>query len=117
MHPGQVNLHDWIDELSDLLDVDTEADEGLLSDLADVAVENVDPGAGPVTAFLLGVAAGVREAGPEKIERLAAQVQVLAESWDRPADLVVADDDEIEEIDELEGLEFETEDEEEEATV
>jgi hypothetical protein len=112
-----VNLHDWIDELSDLLDVDTEADEGLLSDLADVAVENVDPAAGPVTAFLLGVAAGMRGARPDKIERMAGQVQALAESWDRPADVAAAadEDDDIEELDDLDALEFD--DEEEEATV
>ena len=90
-----MNLHDWIDELSDLLDVETEADEVLLADIADIAVENVASNAGPVTAFLLGVAAGVREAGPERIERMAAQVQELAESWDRPADAVDDDDDDI----------------------
>ncbi|UMG94378.1 DUF6457 domain-containing protein [Nocardioides sp. TF02-7] len=70
-----MNLHDWIDELCDLLDVDSEADEGLLGDLAQVAHDNVHPVAGPVTTFLLGVAAGARDAGPDTIERLAAQVQ------------------------------------------
>ena len=34
---GAVNLHDWIDELSDVLDVETELDEGLVLDLARVA--------------------------------------------------------------------------------
>nr|WP_246303559.1 DUF6457 domain-containing protein [Nocardioides thalensis] len=116
MHSGLVNLHDWIDELSDLLDVETEADEVLLADIADIAVENVASNAGPVTAFLLGVAAGVREAGPERIERMAAQVQELAESWDRPADAVDDDDDDtVEELDDLDELEFDEE--EEEATV
>lgn len=111
-----MNLHDWIDELSDLLDVDSEADEVLLADIADIAVENVAANAGPVTAFLLGVAAGVREAGPERIERMAAQVQELAESWDRPADAVDDDEEEVvEELDDLDELEFD--DEEEEATV
>lgn len=95
-----MNLHDWIDELSDLLDVDTEADEGLLTDLAAVAVDYVDPKAGPVTAFLLGVAAGARDAGPETVERLAGEVQELAESWDRPAD-EDEDDDEEDELEEL----------------
>lgn len=80
-----MNLHDWIDELCDLLDVDSEADESLLGDLAEVAQENVHPGAGPVTAFLLGVAAGARDADPEAVERMAARVQGLAEAWDRPA--------------------------------
>lgn len=95
-----MNLHDWIDELCDLLDVETEADESLLEDLAEVAQENVHPTAGPVTAFLLGVAAGGRGAGPEAVERMAARVQALAEAWDRPAGLSDDDaeaDDEIEE--------------------
>lgn len=110
-----MNLHDWIDELSDLLDVDTEADEVLLADIADIAVENVAPNAGPVTAFLLGVAAGVREARPDLIERMAAQVQELAESWDRPAVALDDDDDDVGELDDLDELEFDEE--EEEATV
>ncbi|HYG94892.1 MAG TPA: DUF6457 domain-containing protein [Nocardioides sp.] len=96
-----MNLHDWIDELCDLLDVEAEADEGLLGDLAEVAVENVHQAAGPVTAFLLGVAAGVRDANPEQVERMAARVQALAEAWDRPASAVVVEEDE-EEIEDLE---------------
>ena len=38
---GLVNLHDWIDELADVLDVETEVDEGLVLDLARVAAQNV----------------------------------------------------------------------------
>lgn len=109
-----MNLHDWIDELCDLLDIESEADEALLVDLAEVAHDNVHATAGPVTAFLLGVAAGSRDAGPEAVERMAARVQALAESWDRPAgdsgddddteaDLEVEEDlrhlDEIDEVD------------------
>lgn len=81
-----MNLHDWIDELADVLDVEAEVDEGLLGDLVQLATENVDRGAGPVTAYLLGVAAGEQGADPEEVERLAARAQTLAESWDRPAD-------------------------------
>jgi len=94
-----VNLHDWIDELCDLLDVDSEADESLLGDLAEVAHDNVHPAAGPVTAFLLGFAAGARDAGPDQVERMAAKVQALAEAWDRPAG-AAADDDRDAEADE-----------------
>jgi hypothetical protein len=113
-----VNLHDWIDELSDLLDVETEADEALLGDLADVAVENVDHHAGPVTTFLLGVAAGARNAGPDAVERLAARVQALAEAWDRPADAVAPDDDEVEvELVDLDELELDDDEEEADAVV
>ena len=96
-----VNLHDWIDELCDLLDVDTEADESLLGDLAEVARDNVHPTAGPVTAFLLGVAAGARDAGPDAIERMAARVQAFAEAWDRPAGAAADDDSDTEADDEV----------------
>jgi hypothetical protein len=87
-----VNLHDWIDELSDVLDVETEVDEGLILDLARTAAQNVQKTAAPITAYLLGVAAGARDADPETIERLAAKAQQLAESWDRPADAPDPDD-------------------------
>ena len=82
-----VNLHDWIDELSDVLDLeDVEVDEGLLADLTRTAAENVERMAAPVTAYLLGFAAAAKGAGPDGVERLAARAQILAEGWDRPAD-------------------------------
>lgn len=87
-----MNLHDWIDELSDVLDVETEVDEGLILDIARTAAQNVQKTAAPITAYLLGVAAGARDADPETIERLAAKAQQLAESWDRPADAPDPDD-------------------------
>ncbi|KRB78420.1 hypothetical protein ASE01_03890 [Nocardioides sp. Root190] len=98
-----MNLHDWIDELCDVLDIDAEADEALLADLAGITRDNVHPAAGPVTAFLLGFAAGEQEADPDAVEKLAAKAQGLAESWDRPAGAPAAEDEdvEIEEIDEL----------------
>ena len=42
--------------------------------------------AAPVTAYLLGFAAGSQSANPEEVEALAARAQKLAEGWDRPAD-------------------------------
>ena len=81
-----MNLHDWIDELADVLDVETEVDEGLILDLARVAAQNVQKTAAPITAYLLGYAAGADGADPEAVEKLAAKAQLLAESWDRPAD-------------------------------
>jgi hypothetical protein len=89
---GFVNLHDWIDELADVLDVETEVDEGLVLDLARVAAQNVQKTAAPITAYLLGFAAGATDANPEQVERLAARAQQLAESWDRPADAPDPDD-------------------------
>ena len=90
-----MNLHDWIDELADVLDVETEVDEGLLLDLARVAAQNVQKTAAPITTYLLGVAVGAGDANPEQVERLAARAQQLAESWDRPADAKDPDGDPI----------------------
>ncbi len=87
-----MNLHDWIDELCDVLDIDAEIDEGLVLDLARTVAHTVERPAAPVTAYLLGLAAGSVGAGPEKVEALAARAQVLAEGWDRPADAPDPDD-------------------------
>ncbi len=81
-----VNLHDWIDELCDVLDVETEVDEALVLDLARSAAHDVTKVAAPITTYLLGFAAGAQGSGPEAIERLAGKAQALAEGWDRPAD-------------------------------
>lgn len=81
-----MNLHDWIDELCDVLDLETEVDEALVLDLARAAAHNVTRPAAPITTYLLGYAAGRQGADPEGIERLAARAQRLAEGWDRPAD-------------------------------
>lgn len=87
-----MNLHDWIDELSDVLDVETEVDEGLVLDLCRSTAHHVQKTAAPITAYLLGFAAGAGSHGPEAIEKLAAGAQQLAESWDRPADAPDPDD-------------------------
>lgn len=97
-----VNLHDWIDELCDALDLeDVEVDEGLLADLTRVAAKNVEHLAAPVTAYLLGVAAGAQDAKPQQVEELAARAQALAEGWDRPAGAVDAEEVDVEVPDEL----------------
>ena len=44
---GGVNLHDWIDELCDVLDIETEVDEALVLDLAKVVADNVVRKAAP----------------------------------------------------------------------
>ena len=87
-----VNLHDWIDELCDVLDVETEVDEGLLLDLARAAATNVQKTAAPITTYLLGYAAGATDANPEAVETLAAKAQFLSDHWDRPADAPDPDD-------------------------
>ncbi|MGH3362589.1 MAG: NTP transferase domain-containing protein [Nocardioides sp.] len=89
---GPVNLHDWIDELCDALDIETEVDEALILDLAKVTADNVVKVAAPITSYLLGYAAGEQGADPADTEALAARAQVLAEGWDRPADAPDPDD-------------------------
>ena len=81
-----MNLHDWIDELCDVLDVETDVDEALILDLARVAAHNVERPAAPISAYILGYASAVHGADPERTEHLAGLASVLAEGWDRPAD-------------------------------
>ena len=91
-----MNLHDWIDELCDVLDIEVEVDEALILDLARDAAHNVERPAAPVSAYLLGYAAGSADANVEEVERLAGRAQALAEGWDRPsgaADPVDVDDE------------------------
>jgi Domain of unknown function (DUF6457) len=88
-----VNLHDWIDELCDVLEIEeAEVDEGLILDLARISAHQVERMAAPVTAYILGLAAGTQGADPSAVEGLAARAQALAEGWDRPADAPDPDD-------------------------
>ena len=77
-----MNLHDWIDELCDVLDIETEVDEALVLDLARDARRCGRRPAAPITTYLLGYAAALHEADPERIEKLAAAATALAERWD-----------------------------------
>jgi hypothetical protein len=91
----RVNLHDWIDELCDALDIEAEVDEALVLDLSKVVADNVERPAAPITAYLVGYAAGAAGADADEVEGFAARAQVLAEQWDRPsgaADLDEEDD-------------------------
>ena len=80
-----MNLHDWIDELCDVLDVEAEVDEALVLDLARDAAHNVQRPAAPITTYLLGYAAGREDADPDRIEELAGLATGLAVQWERPA--------------------------------
>ena len=83
-----MNLHDWIDELCDVLDIDAEVDEGLILDLARDAAHGVERPAAPITTYLLGYAAALHEANPDRLEELAAAATALAEKWDGKEDSV-----------------------------
>jgi hypothetical protein len=76
-----VTLHDWIDELCDALEIETELDEGLVLDVARDAAHGVERPAAPITTFLLGYAAAVHGASPETVEELAGRASALAEQW------------------------------------
>lgn len=95
-----MSLHDWIDELCDALDVETEVDESLILDLARVAAHDVQRVAAPITTYLLGYAAARSGGDPDQVERLAAQATALAERWG--GDEVSADDfEDVEDSDEV----------------
>ncbi|MFT3873469.1 MAG: DUF6457 domain-containing protein [Nocardioides sp.] len=87
-----MNLHDWIDELCDMLDLDTEVDEGLILDLAKSTAHQVERPAAPISAYLLGFAAGSSGSNPEAIEEMAGRIQSLADGWDRPSGAPDPDD-------------------------
>jgi len=74
-------LHDWIDGLCDVLDIDVEIDEALVLDLAREAAHNVERLAAPITTYLLGYAAALHDADPDTIEELAGKAMALAERF------------------------------------
>lgn len=83
---GRVNLHDWIDELCDALDIEVEVDEAVVLDLARDAAHAVERRAAPVSTFLLGYAAARSDGDPQEVERLAGLASALALRWDRSPD-------------------------------
>lgn len=91
-----MNLHDWIDELCDVLDIEVEFDEALILDLARDAAHNVQRPAAPISTFLLGYAAAKVEGDPEKVERLAGRAMALATRWEKSADQLEHEDDDAE---------------------
>ena len=89
-----MNLHDWIDELCDELDIELEVDEALVLDLARDAAHNVERRAAPISTFLLGYAAAASEGRPVEVERLAGLASALALRWDQaPEEVDPADED------------------------
>ncbi len=96
MDACRVNLHDWIDELCDALDIETEVDEGIVLDLARDAAHNVERPAAPISAYLLGYAAAAHGVGPDGLEALAGAATELAEKWGGDGSDAEADVPEIE---------------------
>jgi hypothetical protein len=100
-----VNLHDWIDELCDALDVELDVDESLILDVAREAAHNVERPAAPVSTFLLGYAAARSEGDPDELDRLAGAAIDLARRWDKSRDEIEHEDDDPEVEDELASAE------------
>ncbi len=82
-----MNLHDWIDELMDALDIEAEVDEGLILEVARQAAHRVDRPAAPISTYLLGYAAALAGGGSEEVENLAGRVLALADKWEGEEDL------------------------------
>ena len=100
-----VNLHDWIDELCDVLDIEVEVDEALILDLARDAAHNVERRSAPITTFLLGYAAAGFDGNPPQVERLAGLATALALRWDKSPEEI---EHEVEEVEvEIEDVEVE----------
>ncbi len=85
-----MNLHDWIDELMDVLDIEGEIDEGLILDVARQAAHRVQRPAAPISTYLLGYAAALAGGGTEEVEELAGRVLDLADKWEGGEDLEAA---------------------------
>lgn len=98
-----VNLHDWIDELCDVLDIEVEVDEALILDLARDSAHNLERRSAPITTFLLGYAAAASDGDPREVERLAALASTLAVRWDKAPDEI---EDEVKAV-EVEDVEIE----------
>lgn len=96
-----MNLHDWIDELSDALDVEIDLDESLVLDVAREAAHGVARPAAPISTFLLGYAVARSDGDPDELDRLAAATIALAQRWDKSADEVAHEDDDPEVEEEL----------------
>ena len=96
MDSRYVNLHDWIDELCDALDIGVEVDEALILDLAREAAHNVQRPAAPISTFLLGYAAAQSGGNPEQVEDLAGRAIELAVRWEKSAEELEHEDDDDE---------------------
>ena len=71
-------LEDWVAELSAALDIDPAVvDRDLVLDLARDAAHGVARPAAPLTAFLVGMAAGRRGGNPASVAEAAAAAQQL----------------------------------------
>lgn len=62
-----MSLTTWTQQLSDALDIEVDFDTNDVLDLARDAAHNVERPAAPLTAFLVGYAAGMRGGGESDV--------------------------------------------------
>ncbi|GAA5005374.1 hypothetical protein GCM10025734_44420 [Kitasatospora paranensis] len=74
-------LDDWIAEVSTELGIELDVDVPGLLDLARVVAHGVARPAAPLTAFLVGYAAGRQGGGAEAVAAANARTAALAERW------------------------------------
>ncbi|UYM07610.1 DUF6457 domain-containing protein [Solicola gregarius] len=72
-----MNLQQWTDEVRAALDIEVEPDLRAILDTARDVAHGVERPAAPVTAFLIGYAAGVRGGSVRDIEDVDAAVRNL----------------------------------------
>ena len=91
-------MDEWIKTACSELGLDpAEIDRDLILDLARDVAHGVEKAAAPITTFLLGYAAALHGADPDRVEELAGRASALAETWDGKT--AEADDFEDVEID------------------
>jgi hypothetical protein len=78
-------LEDWVTAVRQELDL-PEIDAGIVLDLARDVAHGVARPAAPLTAFLVGVAAGRAGADPTRTRQSTEQVAAMARSWPTRSD-------------------------------
>jgi hypothetical protein len=78
-------LNEWTRTLSQALGLDeTQIDRDLILDLTKDVAHNVARPAAPLTAFLVGLAAGKAGGGPDEVRRAAEKAAALASGYTAP---------------------------------
>uniref|UniRef100_UPI0035B3E52A DUF6457 domain-containing protein n=1 Tax=Streptomyces olivochromogenes TaxID=1963 RepID=UPI0035B3E52A len=71
----------WIDAVKEELGIDLEVDRAVLLDLARDTAHGIARPAAPLTAFLVGYAAGLEGGGPQAVAVAARRATELAARW------------------------------------
>ncbi len=77
-------LDDWTQRVIGALGLDPQLDRDLILDLTREVAHGVARPAAPLTAFLVGLAAGQAGGSPEDVRRTAEQVSAMAQQYASP---------------------------------